>query len=82
MSEIYRPYFKAWAALLVVTLLMVFLQARPLLVVGMLVKGSLIAWVFMHLRSERRDFVFYVVGAIVVFSAFLFGLIAPDGLGM
>ena len=73
---------KAWAALLVVTLLMVFIQARPLLLIGMTVKASLIGWVFMHLRYERRDFVFYVVGSMVISAAILFGLIAPDGMVM
>ncbi|MHC4958224.1 MAG: cytochrome C oxidase subunit IV family protein [Planctomycetota bacterium] len=78
----YTGYFKVWGALLVITLLMVFIPARGFLVAGMCVKGWLIAWYFMHLRSERRDFVFYVAGSIVVFALVLFGLIAPDGLVM
>jgi len=78
----YSSYFKAWAVLLVVTLLMVFLHNRAVLLFGICLKGSIIGWVFMHLRNERKDFVFYVVGSIVIFSAVLFGLIAPDGLVM
>jgi caa(3)-type oxidase subunit IV len=78
----YTTYFKVWGALLVVTLLMVFIQVRGFLVLGMCLKGWLIAWYFMHLRSERKDFVFYVVGSIAIFALVLFGLIAPDGLVM
>ena len=78
----YSSYFKAWAVLLLLTLLMVFLHNRAFLLFGIGLKGGIIGWVFMHLRSERKDFVFYIVGSIVVFSAVLFGLIAPDGLAM
>ena len=78
----YTSYFKVWGVLLVVTLLMVVIQVRAFLVLGMCLKGWLIAWYFMHLRHERRDFVFYVVGSIAIFALVLFGLIAPDGLVM
>ena len=76
----YSVYWKAWGVLLIITLLMVFITAPAFLVAGMLVKATIIAFWFMHLRSERRDFVFYVVGAVVIFSLFLYGLIIPDGL--
>lgn len=81
-SPNYAVYWKAWGALLVVTLAMVFISGRVLLIAGMALKASIIAWWFMHLRSERKDFVFYVVFSIVVFSLVLFGLIAPDGMVM
>ncbi len=78
-SPDYSVYWKAWGVLLVITLLMVFVATRGFLIAGMIAKATIIAFWFMHLKSERKDFVFYVLGAIVVFSLLLFALIAKDG---
>ena len=75
----YSVYWKAWGVLLVITLLMVFSEARGLLIAGMIAKASIIAFWFMHLKSERRDFVIYVLSSIVIVGLLLFFLIAPDG---
>jgi len=75
----YAVYFKIWGVLLVITLLMVFTRNPAVLLPGMAAKATLIALWFMHLKDERRDFIFYIAASIVVFSLVLFGLIAPDG---
>jgi len=75
----YGVYFKIWAVLLVITLLMVFTHNPAILLPGMAAKATLIALWFMHLKDERKDFIFYVAASIVIFSLVLFGLIAPDG---
>jgi hypothetical protein len=65
----YARYWKAWAALLVITLLMVVLPTHlPVILVG--------------LADETVDFVIIVGFNILFFALFLFGLIAPDGLAM
>jgi len=78
----YRVYFKIWGVLLVITLLMVFTRNPTILLAGMAAKATLIALWFMHLKDERKDFIFYVAGSIVIFSAVLFALLVPDGLDM
>ncbi|MHC4407779.1 MAG: hypothetical protein ACYS0F_02115 [Planctomycetota bacterium] len=79
----YARYWKAWAALLVITLLMVFLPSSlPVILVGIGVKVAIIASVFMHLSDETVDFVIIVGFNILFFSLILYGLIAPDGLAM
>ena len=78
----YGGYLKIWIVLLVLTILMLFIDSRSFLIAGMTIKGTLIAGWFMHLKSERFDFVFYVVFSMVFFSLLLFGLIAPDGWAM
>ena len=78
----YRVYFKIWAVLLAITLLMVFTQNPAILLPGMTAKATLIAFWFMHLKDERKDFIFYVVASIVVFSLVLFALLVPDGKAM
>jgi hypothetical protein len=79
----YARYWKAWAALLVITLLMVVLPTHlPVILVGVAVKVAIIASVFMHLADETVDFVIIVGFNILFFALFLFGLIAPDGLAM
>jgi len=75
----YRVYFKIWAVLLAITLLMVLTKKPAILLPGIAAKATLITLWFMHLKDERKDFIFYVVSAIVIFSLFLFALIAPDG---
>ena len=78
----YRVYLKVWIALLVITLLMVFTRNPSILLPGMAAKATLIALWFMHLKDERKDFIFYVAGSIVIFSAVLFVLLVPDGKAM
>jgi caa(3)-type oxidase subunit IV len=76
----YALYWKAWAALLAITLLMVFLHSHVgMIIVGMIAKATIIMAWFMHLKAEKLDFILYVVLSIAILSAFLFGLILPDG---
>ena len=78
----YAVYFRIWMVLLAITLAMVFIDNRSFLVVGMSVKAMLIALWYMHLKDERKDFIFYIAGSIIIFSLLLFGLIAADGSAM
>jgi hypothetical protein len=78
----YRVYLRIWVVLLGITLLMVFTRNPAILLPGMTAKATLIAFWFMHLKDERKDFIFYVVASIVVFSAVLYVLIVPDGKAM
>jgi caa(3)-type oxidase subunit IV len=78
----YRVYLKIWVVLLAITLLMVFTKAPAILIPGMAAKATLIALWFMHLKDERRDFIFYVASSIVIFSLVLFALLVPDGRAM
>ncbi|MDH3591630.1 MAG: hypothetical protein OER88_07120 [Planctomycetota bacterium] len=75
-------YWKAWAALLVITLVMAFFTSTGVIVVGIAAKVTIIGAWFMHLKQERLDFVLYVAVSLVFFSLLLFGLIAPDGAAM
>ena len=72
-------YWKAWATLLAITLMMIFFTSTGMIVVGMLAKATIIMAWFMHLKYEKLDFILYVVLSIVILSAFLVGLILPDG---
>jgi len=79
----YARYWKAWAALLVITLLMVFLPTSgAVILVGIGAKVAIIASVFMHLKDETLDFVVLVAFSIVFFALILYGLMVPDGLVM
>jgi caa(3)-type oxidase subunit IV len=78
----YRVYLRIWGVLLVITLLMVFTRNPAILLPGMAAKATLIALWFMHLKDERKDFIFYVGGSIVIFSIVLFVLLVPDGKAM
>ena len=78
----YRVYLKIWVILLVITLVMVFTKKPAVLLPGMAAKATLIALWFMHLKDERKDFIFYVASSIVVFSLVLFALLVPDGKAM
>ena len=83
----YRIYWITWGILLAFTLGMLVTGwvALPkwslvfLLVVGMLVKVSLIGANFMHLRFEKPALVVSVAVGILVTAALLFFLIAVDG---
>lgn len=78
----YRKYWVAWLALLIVTLIMVFVGHRPLLVAGMIVKASVIALWFMHLKYERLGLVLSVLLGTFVTGLVLYVLIIPDGMAM
>jgi len=78
----YAKYLKAWITLLVITIVMVFVSNPAVILVGICVKVSIIAAVFMHLKDETLDFVFIIAFSIVFFAALLFGLIARDGMAM
>jgi caa(3)-type oxidase subunit IV len=86
----YRTYWTAWAILLVLTLLMIVTEGASFsrvaivafLVSAMLVKAALITGWFMHLRFERAALVVPVVLVTLLTAAFLFFLIAVDGLEM
>jgi cytochrome c oxidase subunit IV len=88
--ETYRPLWKTWAILLVLTLIMVFVDVAGMprlilisvLLLAMLIKASLIAAQFMDLKHEKL-----VVGVSVAFSLLFFGgilffLMVPDGLAV
>jgi cytochrome c oxidase subunit IV len=84
----YKGYWITWGIMLVVTGIMLVTDSLPwsrLLVIGlllaaMLVKVALIGGEFMHLRFEKPALIWAVAGTILFFSAFLFILIAFDGL--
>ncbi len=82
------PYWRIWFVLLVLTLVMVFIDQSPLtrgvlilvLVGVMLVKVSLIAGYFMHLRLEKLNLILVVLVGLLITGGILFALIAPDGM--
>ena len=82
------PYWRIWFVLLVLTLVMVFIDQSPLtrnllvlvLVGVMLVKVSLIAGYFMHLRFEKLNLILVVLVGLLITGLLLFVLIAPDGM--
>ena len=84
----YRAYWVAWGCLLILTLTMVVLDqaelpARTYMVVmlaAMIAKASVIAAIFMHLRSERWGLVLGVALGLPINAAILYVLIAPDAL--
>lgn len=86
--EGYKSYWVTWGILLAITGVMLmaeFLSRSQTFVVGlllaaMMVKASLIAGQFMHLRFERPALILAVAGTILFLSAFLFILISFDGL--
>ena len=81
-------YWRIWAVLLVLTLIMVFVDQRPLtrsvlvlvLVAAMLAKASLIAGYFMHLRFEKLNLILIISVGLLITGFILFALIAPDGM--
>ena len=84
----YRTYWIAWGALLALTVTMVVLDQAPLspttsivLMLGaMLVKATVIASYFMHLRFERWALVVAVVLGLPINAAILYVLIVPDAM--
>ena len=86
----YRTYWIAWGVLLVLTLLMLIVEATGfskvvivvILAVAMFTKATLIGGWFMHLRFERTALVVSVVVGTLATAACLFLLIASDGVAM
>lgn len=83
-----RSYWIVWFVLLALSALMIVVdQSGPgrfillaLLLGGMLIKATLIAGQFMHLRQEKRSFTLLIVLTTVITAAIMFGLIAIDGI--
>ena len=78
----YKAYWGAWLILLLVTLAMVFIGSKPVLMAGMLIKASIIALLYMHLKFERMGLVLTVILGIFATTALLVVLIVPDGMAM
>jgi cytochrome c oxidase subunit IV len=84
----YKGYWITWGIMLVITAIMLIADSLAwpkvavigLLLVAMLIKIALIGGEFMHLRFEKPLLIWTVAGCILFFSAFLFILIAFDGL--
>jgi cytochrome c oxidase subunit IV len=84
----YRVYLITWAILLVITVAMLGAELFHLpriflilfLVVFMMVKASMIAGNFMHLRFERRNLSWMVGAGILVTSLILYTFITPESL--
>jgi cytochrome c oxidase subunit IV len=83
-----RLYWATWGILLIVTLVMLWLDAAAIpriallvvLLAAMTLKAALIAGNFMHLRQERRGLVLTVVVGLFVLGLVLYALITPDAL--
>jgi cytochrome c oxidase subunit IV len=84
----YKGYWITWGIMLVITGIMLAADSLPwsktlvvgLLLLAMLIKVGLIGGEFMHLRFEKPSLIWAVAGCILFFSAFLFVLIAFDGI--
>lgn len=84
----YGLYIKTWLILLVVTLFMLGVEFFHLpriflvlaLIVFMLIKASLIAGNFMHLRFEPLNLILVVFIGLLITGAVMFALMAPDSL--
>ena len=84
----YKSYWVTWGILLATTCVMLLAEVLSLpaafvvgiLLAAMLVKATLIGAQFMHLRFENAILIVAVAGTIAFFSAYLFILIAFDGL--
>ncbi len=81
-------HWRIWFVLLALTLVMVFIDQSPLtrnllvlvLVGVMLIKVSLIAGYFMHLRFEKWNLILVVLVGLLITGMLLFVVIAPDGM--
>jgi caa(3)-type oxidase subunit IV len=84
----YKGYWAIWGVLLVLTLVMIGIEALSLptavavllLAAAMMTKATLIAGWFMHLRSETRFIMWAVVLGTLITAAFLVFLLMPDGM--
>ncbi len=81
-SPSYRAYWIAWAVLLSITVAMVFIGSKPVLATGMLLKATIISFLYMHLKFERTGLVLTVVLGILATTAMLVVVLVPDGLAM
>jgi cytochrome c oxidase subunit IV len=81
-----KTYWTTWGLLLGLTLVMIVLDQTPmtrqlfilLMLAAMLVKATLIAGTFMHLRAEHAALVWMVLVGLFATGAVLYGLILPD----
>jgi cytochrome c oxidase subunit 4 len=84
----YRMYWTIWVVLLVLTLIMIGVEALSLpsgiailiLVGAMMTKATLIAGWFMHLKFETRFIMLVLVLGTLVTAAFLLFLLVPDAI--
>jgi cytochrome c oxidase subunit IV len=82
----YRIYRVTWVILLIITVAMLLAEKFHLpriflvlfLVAFMMVKATMIAGNFMHLRYERRNLAFMVAAGILLTSLTLFLFITPE----
>ena len=84
----YKMYWSIWAVLLVLTLIMIGVEALSLpagvgilvLVGAMMTKATLIVGWFMHLKFETRFIMLVLVFGTLLTAAFLVFLLAPDAI--
>jgi caa(3)-type oxidase subunit IV len=84
----YKGYWTIWGVLLVLTITMIGIEALSLptgvvillLASAMMIKATLIAGWFMHLRSETRFIMWCLVLGTLLTAAFLLFLLVPDGM--
>lgn len=84
----YKTYWAIWGALLVLTLVMIWVEALTLsagvgiviLVAAMMIKATLIGGWFMHLKFEARLIMLCLVLGTLITAAFLLFLLVPDGM--
>ncbi len=84
----YKVYWTIWVVLLVLTLVMIGVEALSLpsgivtliLVGAMMTKATLITGWFMHLKFETRFIMFCLVLGTLLTAAFLVGLLIPDAI--
>ncbi|HLE68480.1 MAG TPA: cytochrome C oxidase subunit IV family protein [Vicinamibacteria bacterium] len=89
-SQSYGALWKIWGVLLVLTAIMVFVDAMGLprvlllviLIAAMLTKAFFISSQFMDLKHEKLAVGISVAFSILFFGALLFALIAPDGIAV
>jgi caa(3)-type oxidase subunit IV len=82
----YRAYFVNWIILLVITVAMLAaerLQMPPWFLIAfllafMVVKATMIAGTFMHLRFEKASLAVMVAAGLIVTSLILFAYITPE----
>lgn len=82
----YRVYWVTWVILLFITVAMLMAEKFHLprlflvlfLLAFMMVKATMIAGNFMHLRFEKRNLAFMVAAGILLTSLILFSVITPE----
>ena len=89
-SQSYGALWKIWGVLLVLTAIMVFVDAMGLprvlllviLIAAMLTKAFFISSQFMDLKHEKLVVGVSVAFSLLFFGAILFALIVPDGVAV